>query len=262
MTVTDLSPHALRAEVRAGRLRGTTTGLAPGYAQANLVVVPEAWAEDLRAFCLRNPRPCPLLDVTAPGSPHPERLAPAADLRTDLPGYRVYAGGRVERRDDLLTVWRDDFVAFLIGCSFTFERALLAERIPVRHLELGITVPMYVTSRDCVPAGRIHGPMVVSMRPIAAELVERVRAICAGYPGSHGEPVHVGDPDALGVADLDRPDFGDAVPIRAGEVPLFWGCGVTPQVVLERSGCEWYASHEPGRMFVSDRDEKIAPLVH
>jgi uncharacterized protein YcsI (UPF0317 family) len=261
MAVTALLPPALRAEIRAGRLRGTTTGCAPGYAQANLVVLRDDWADDFRAFCLSNPRPCPLLDVTAPGSPHPKRLAPDADLRTDLPGYRVYARGRLERRDDLLDVWGDDLVAFLIGCSFSFERALRAEGIQLRHVELGLTVPMYVTSRACAPAGRVRGPMVVSMRPIPAERVERVRAICAGYPGSHGEPVHVGDSGALGITDLDRPDFGDAVPVRDGEVPVFWGCGVTPQVVLELSGCEWYAAHEPGRMLVTDREERIAPLA-
>ncbi len=261
MAVTALSPEALRGEIRARRFRRTTAGCAPGYAQANLVVLPREWADDFRAFCLRNPRPCPLLDVTAPGSPRPMRLAPDADVRTDLPGYRVYANGHAERRDDLLDVWRDDLVAFLIGCSFSFERALVADGISVRHLELGTTVPMYVTTIPCRSAGRVAGPMVVSMRPIAAALVDRVRTICARYPGSHGEPVHAGEPAAIGIADLARPDFGDAVPLRADEVAVFWGCGVTPQVVLERSGCSWYAAHEPGRMFVADREETVGPLA-
>lgn len=256
----DLAPAEIRREIRAGRFRTTTAGLTPGYAQANLVVLPREWADDFREFCLRNPRPCPLLDVTAPGSARPTRLAPDADLRTDVPGYRVYRDGVAEPRDDLRDLWRDDLVAFLLGCSFTFERALRAEGIPLRHIELGRTVPMFVTSLACEPAGRIAGPMVVSMRPILERDLERTRRICARYPGSHGEPVYVGDPARIGIRDLDRVDFGDPVPVRAGEVPAFWGCGVTPQVVLERSGCRWYASHEPGWMFISDRPETVAPL--
>jgi uncharacterized protein YcsI (UPF0317 family) len=179
----------------------------------------------------------------------------------DVPGYRVYDNGAVRRVDDLREAWRDDLVAFLLGCSFTFERALLAAGVPIRHIELGCTVPMFVTTLACASAGRLQGPMVVSMRPIPSERVPEVRRICARYPGSHGEPVHVGDPSAIGIVDLARPDFGEPVPARPGEVPAFWGCGVTPQVVLERSGCEWFASHEPGRMFVCDAPETIAPLT-
>ncbi len=257
----DLAPAEVRSAIRSGRFRGTTAGLAPGYAQANLVVVPGEWADDFRVFCLRNPRPCPLLDVTPPGSPRPLRLAPDADLRTDVPGYRVYRDGVAQRCDDLRSVWSDDLVAFLLGCSFTFERALLANGVPIRHIELGRTVPMFVTSLACEAAGRIAGPVVVSMRPIPGRNVPRAREICSRYPGSHGEPVHAGDPALIGISDLDRPDFGDPVPIHPEEVPVFWGCGVTPQVVLERSGCPWYASHEPGRMFVSDAEETIAPLT-
>ncbi len=261
MTVASRTPAELRAGIREGRFRATTAGFAPGFAQANLVVLPRGWADEFRSFCLRNPRPCPLLDATEPGSPHPRRLAPDADLRTDLPGYRVFSDGRFVDVADLRDVWRDDLVSFLIGCSFSFERALLDAVIPIRHLELGRTVPMYVTSRACAGAGRLAGPMVVSMRPLPETLVERVSAICAGYPGSHGPPVHVGDPEVIGIRDLARPDFGDPVPIRMGEVPVFWGCGVTPQVVLKRSGCQWFSAHRPGRMFVSDRPDTITPLV-
>jgi uncharacterized protein YcsI (UPF0317 family) len=255
-----LGPAAVRAEIRDRRFRGTTAGLAPGHAQANLVVLGRDWADEFREFCLANPRPCPLLDVTAPGSPRPQRVAPDADVRTDIPGYRLYRGGVFEQLDDLRGVWRDDLVAFLTGCSFSFERALLANGILVRHIALGRTVPMYISSLECAATARLRGPMVVSMRPIAAQDVDRVRQICARYPGSHGEPVHVGDPSAIGIRDLGGPDFGDAVPVGEGEVPVFWGCGVTPQVVLDRSGCRWFASHEPGRMFVTDREETIAPL--
>jgi uncharacterized protein YcsI (UPF0317 family) len=261
VAVVSRTPAELRNEIRSGRFSGTTAGLAPGFAQANLVVLKREWAEEFRAFCLRNPRPCPLLDMTEPGSPHPLRLAPDADLRTDVPGYRVFSDGRFVEVTDLRDVWSGDVVSFLIGCSFSFERALLSAGLPLRHIELGSTVPMYVTSRVCAAAGRLGGPMVVSMRPLPEPLVERATAICSAYPGSHGPPVHVGDPAALGIRDLTQPDFGDPVPIRAGEVPVFWGCGVTPQVVLERSGCEWFAAHRPGRMFVSDRPDTIGPLV-
>ena len=254
------APETVREAIRSGTWRGSTSAVAPGYAQANLIVVPRAWAAEVREFCERNPRPCPLLDVTEPGSPHPSRVAPNADLRTDVAGYRIYERGTMRQARDLREEWRDDLVAFLLGCSFSFERALVAARIPMRHTDLGRTVPMYTTSRPCAPAGRLRGDLVVSMRPIATGRTHDVVEICARYPGAHGAPVHLGDPSALGIGDLDRPDFGDAVPIENGEVPAFWACGVTPQVVLRESGCEWFASHEPGRMFVTDREETLPPL--
>ena len=252
--------ESLRAAVRAKTWSGSTAGAAPGFAQANLIVLESEWADEFRLFCARNRQACPLLDMTVGGSPKPRRVAPDADVRTDLPGFRIYEGGRVRHVTDLVSVWCNDLVAFLLGCSFTFERALVAAGIPMRHVELARTVPMYTTTRQCAPAGRLHGPLVVSMRPIPQARVEDVREICARYPGAHGEPVHVGDPFALGIADLARPDFGDAVPLREDEVPAFWACGVTPQVVLRESGCLWYASHEPGQMFVTDREEELPPL--
>jgi uncharacterized protein YcsI (UPF0317 family) len=253
-------PHAVRALVREGRWSGSTAGAAPGYAQANLVVLRRDWADEFRLFCLANPRPCPLLDVTAAGSPHPYRVAPAADLRTDVPGYRVYERDAMRQLTDLRAVWQDDFTAFLLGCSFSFERSLIAAGVPMRHIELGLTVPMYVSNLQCAPVGRLHGPLVVSMRPIARERADEVAAICAQFPGAHGAPMHVGDPSALGIADLSRPDNGDPVPLKPGEIPAFWACGVTPQVVLHDSGCDWFATHEPGHMFVTDRVEDLAPL--
>lgn len=255
------TPPEIRAAIRAGQLRGTTAGLAPGHAQANLVVVEREWADDLARFCLRNPRPCPLLEVTRAGSPVPHRLADGADIRTDLPGYRVYRDGVAEDAADLRAVWHDGLVAFLLGCSLSFEQALRAEGIPMRHIDLGRTVPMYVTTLECEPAGRLGGPMVVSMRPVAAGSIDRVVEISSRYPSAHGAPVHVGDPARIGIARLEQPDFGDAVPVEAGEVPVFWGCGVTPQVVLSRSGCRWFAGHRPGQMFVSDRADDIALLT-
>ncbi|MEA2661803.1 MAG: hypothetical protein QOH08_1375 [Chloroflexota bacterium] len=253
-------PSDVRRAARDGLLRTTTAGMAPGFAQANLAVVTRDWAGEFREFCERNPQPCPLLDVTEPGSPRPMRLAPDADIRYDLPGYRIFRDGSFTDATDLASVWTNDMVAFLIGCSFSFEDAMLRDRIPVRHIELGRTVPMFVTNIDCTPVGRLSGPTVVSMRPIPLGSVDRVREICARYPGSHGAPLHIGDPSAIGIADVGRPDFGDAVPIGPDEVPVFWACGVTPQIVLDRSGCPTWASHKPGCMFVSDREETIDRL--
>jgi uncharacterized protein YcsI (UPF0317 family) len=242
-----------RQEIRAGRWRRPTAGLAPGYVQANLVIVPAAAADDFLGFCQRNPRPCPLLDVTAPGDPEPRRTAPGADVRTDLPRYRVFRDGRpVEERYDLRALWRDDLVAFLLGCSFTFEEALQRAGLRIRHLDLGRNVPMYVTNRSCEPAGPFAGPMVVSMRPFAPADVPRVEAITARYLLAHGAPVHAGDPAAIGIGDLARPDFGDPVPVEPGEVPVFWACGVTPQVALRRARLPLAITHAPGHMFITD----------
>src|SRR5262249_53297197 len=202
----------VRRLARAGELTGPTPGLAAGFVQGNLVVVPRDLAFDFLLFCQRNPKPCPLLDVTEPGSADPRLVAPGSDLRTDLPRYRVYALGQlVDEPTALGGWWRDDLVAFLLGCSFTFESALVQAGLPVRHLELGCNVPMYRTRIACRPAGVFHGPMVVSMRPMTpAQAIEAVR-VCARFPRAHGTPVHLGDPEAIGIRDLDQPDFGDPV---------------------------------------------------
>jgi uncharacterized protein YcsI (UPF0317 family) len=242
-----------RAAIRRGEWTGPTAGLAPGYTQANLVMLPEADAFDFLRFCVRNPKPCPVLEVTDPGSPEPAATAPGADLRTDVPRYRVYRDGEPDGEPtDVRDAWRDDLVAFLIGCSFTFERALLAEDLPVRHIEQGVNVPMYRTSRDCHPAGRFEGPLVVSMRPMTPEQAIRATQITSRYPTVHGAPVHVGDPEQLGIADLQAPDYGDPVEIRPGEIPVFWACGVTPQAVAAASRPELMITHAPGHMFVTD----------
>jgi uncharacterized protein YcsI (UPF0317 family) len=256
--------HATGAEVRRqarhGQWSGPTPGLALGYVQANLVVVPRDLAFDFLLFCQRNPRPCPLLDVTEPGSPEPRRAAPGADLRTDLPRYRVYRHGElVEEPPDLGRWWRDDLVSFLIGCSFTFENALLQAGLPLRHLECGCNVPMYSTSIACEPAGVFRGPMVVSMRPLTPAQTVRAVQVCSRFPRTHGAPVHFGDPAAIGVADLDRPDFGDPVDVRPGEVPVFWACGVTPQAVAMHMRPPLLITHKPGHMFLTDwRDADFA----
>jgi uncharacterized protein YcsI (UPF0317 family) len=245
------SPAAGRAAYRAG-LAQPTAGTADGYAQANLVSVPRELAYDLLLFTQRNPKPCPVLDVTEPGS-WTTPLAPTADLRTDLPRYRIWRHGElVEEPNDVVDAWRADLVTFLIGCSFTFEAGLQQAGIPVRHVEQGVNVPMYRTNRPTRPAGRLHGDLVVSMRPIPADQVADAVRVTAAVPSVHGAPVHVGDPAGLGIADLDNPDFGDPVEIRAGEVPVFWACGVTPQVAIMASRPPFAITHAPGHMFLTD----------
>lgn len=246
-----VSPAEARGRFRAG-LRTPTATWAPGYAQANLVVLPRDVAPDFMLFALRNPKPCPVLDVTDPGSPV-TCLAPGADLRTDLPAYRVWEHGEcVAEPADVSGYWRDDLMAFLIGCSFTFERALTAAGVPVRHLEQGCNVPMFVTGRRCRPAGIFSGPLVVSMRPVPAERVPAAAAVSARYPAVHGAPVHIGSPAALGIADASRPDFGDPVDTQEGDVPVFWACGVTPQVALASARTPFAITHAPGHMLITD----------
>jgi uncharacterized protein YcsI (UPF0317 family) len=249
-------PQALRAAIRRGTWAGPTAGLAPGCAQANLVVLPAADALDFLRFCVHNAQACPVLEVTDPGSAEPVHTAPGADLRTDLPRYRVYRHGEVvEEPPDVVAHWRDDLVAFLLGCSFTFERALLAEGLPVRHIEQRVNVPMYRTSIDCRPSGRFAGPLVVSMRPMQPAQAIRATQVTARFVRAHGAPVHVGAPEAIGIADLGRPDYGDPVALHDGELPVFWACGVTPQAVAQRCRPELMITHAPGHMFVTDEPE-------
>jgi len=244
-------PASARQCFRTG-LRVTTAGWANGYTQANLIAVPRDLAFDLLLFASRNPKPCPVLDVTEPGQPTTV-LAPFADLRVDLPAYRVWRDGEcVAETTDVTEYWRDDLVAMLLGCSFTFEQALLAAGVPVRHLEEDCNVPMYRTNIACRPAGALAGPMVVSMRPIPAPLVATAVRVTSRYPAVHGAPVHIGDPAGLGITALNKPDFGDAVTVHDGEVPVFWACGVTPQAVVMASRPAFAISHAPGHMFVTD----------
>ncbi len=221
-------------------------------------MLPEDAASDFELFARRNPKPCPLLDITEPGS-WVTRLAPGADLRTDLPAYRVWEHGTCVAEPGAITpYWQGDLVAFLIGCSFTFDRALLAAGVPVRHVAESLNVPMFITDRGCEPAGRFGGPLVVSMRPIPADLVAAAVAVTSRYQVAHGEPVHIGDPVTLGIADLTKPDFGDSVTIEAGEVPVFWACGVTPQVAIARARLPFAITHAPGHMLITDTPEAEA----
>jgi uncharacterized protein YcsI (UPF0317 family) len=256
ITSFDIEPATATAEQarRAYRegLVTPTTGWACGVAQANLVVVPHDWAYDVLLFCHRNPKPCPVLDVTDAGATSTV-LAPDADLRTDVPRYRVWRDGElVDEPTHVTDLWREDLVSFLIGCSFTFETGLVQAGVPLRHVEQGRNVAMYVTDRPCRPAGRLRGPLVVSMRPIPAPLVATAVRVTAAMPEVHGAPVHVGAPAALGIADLDRPDFGDPVEVREDELPVFWACGVTPQAALMASRPPFAITHAPGHMFVTD----------
>jgi len=257
MTMTDklIGPADARMLFRAG-LRVPTAGWAPGHVQANLVAVPRNLAFHLVRFAERNPRPCPLLETTEPGTAN-SVLAPGADLRTDVPAYRVWRDGEcLVETTDVTRYWRDDLVTLLIGCSFTFEQALLRAGVPIRHLEQGRNVPMFRTNVQCSPAGPLAGPMVVSMRPVPAPLVETAIQVTSRYPAAHGAPVHVGDPTALGIADLSRPDFGDPVTTADDDVPVFWACGVTAQAVVMASRPAFAIFHAPGHMFVTDVPDK------
>ncbi|WP_370944830.1 putative hydro-lyase [Amycolatopsis sp. cg5] len=255
-----LTPAAARALFRSGRTR-PTAGWATGFTQTNLIAVPEDWAYDMLLFCQRNPKPCPVLDVSEPGDPTTV-LAPDADLRSDLPLYRVWENGQLAGEvSDVSGLWRTDLVAFSIGCSFTFETALAEAGIPLRHVDQGRNVAMYVTDVECRPAGRLHGPMVVSMRQIPADRVDDATRISAAMPAVHGAPVHVGDPAKLGIHDLGKPDFGDPVDAEPGDVPMFWACGVTPQAALMASRPPFAITHAPGHMFVSDRRDSDYRVV-
>jgi len=249
----------VRRLARQGELTGPTPGMAPGFVQANLVIVPQDLAFDFLLFCQRNPKPCPLLDVTQPGDSEPKEVAPGADLRVDVPRYCVYQNGElIDEPVNVTSCWRDDLVSFLLGCSFTFENALTRAGLPVRHVEMGTNVPMFRTSLQCKAAGRFQGPMVVSMRPMSRAQALEAGQICARFPRAHGAPIHVGDPAAIGIRNLDRPDFGDPVPMHAGEIPVFWACGVTPQAVAMASRPTLLITHKPGHMFLTDlRDSDL-----
>ncbi len=254
------SPVELRELIRRGELVRPTGGLAPNHVQVNLAILPRDLAFDFMLFCQRNPTPCPLLEVVEAGSSEPKRMAPGADLRTDLGKYRVYENGEVVAEvEDISDYWRDDLVSFLLGCSFSFESALIRAGISLPHIEQGTNVSMYITSVQTEPAGVFSGPMVVSMRSVPREKVVRAVQVTSRFPAVHGAPVHVGDPSALGIKDVSIPDLGDPTEIKEGDVPVFWGCGVTPQAVAMNSKPSLMITHSPGYMFITDwLDEDLA----
>ncbi len=253
MAYEKMSPKEVRALISKGEITGPTAGMCAGYAQANLVILPADLAGDFLEFTKKNPKSCPLLEVTKPGERILSKVAPGADIAREIPKYRLYKNGKLEGEyTDVEALWRDDLVTFLLGCSFSFEAALLEEGVPVRHIEEGRNVPMYKTNVPCESAGPFHGNMVVSMRPIPADLVAKAIRITTDMPRVHGAPYHVGCPEAIGIKNVNKPDFGDAVTIKPGEIPVFWCCGVTPQNVLMATKPPFAITHAPGHMFITD----------
>lgn len=249
-----------RLAIRHGRHTGPTAGMAPGYVQGNLAILPKDVAEEFLRFAVANPKPCPLLAVSEQGDPHVPSLAADLDIRTDVPRYRVWRDGEiVDEPSDLHAHWRDDLVTFVIGCSYSFESALIEDGIEMRHITKGCAVPMYRTSLATTPAGRFHGPMVVSMRPMTPANAIRAIQITGRLPNVHGAPVHLGRPDLIGIRDLGKPDYGDAVPVGPDEIPVFWACGVTPQSVIAAARPPFCITHYPGSMIVTDlRNGRLA----
>jgi uncharacterized protein YcsI (UPF0317 family) len=245
---------AVRLACRDGSVTAATSGMAPGFVQGNLAVLPKDLANDFLRFCQANPKPCPVIGVSEVGDPTVPALGRDLDLRTDLPRYRVWKDGDiVAETDDVTGWWRDDLVAFVIGCSLSFEEALLAEGLPLRHVERGTRVPMFRTSIPCAPAGVFSGPMVVSMRPLKPAHAIRAVQVTSRFPAVHGAPVHLGMPGAIGIRDLARPDYGDPNEVHDDEIPVFWACGVTPQSVIQEARPSFAITHAPGCMLATDR---------
>jgi len=256
-----LLPHDVRKLIRKGQWQTPTTGLAPGYVQANLVMLPMAEAFSFLLFCVRNPKPCPVLDVLEPGAWEP-KIAPGADLRTDLPRYKIYENGEFkEETFEVLKFVRKDLVSFLFGCSFSFESALQSAGVPVRNLEEDCNVSMYITNRPCISAGPFSSPLVVSMRPMKREHAIRAIQVTTRFNQTHGAPVHMGFPEEIGIDDISKPDFGDPVTILPDEIPVFWACGVTTTLAAISADLPLVITHAPGHMFISDqRDETLTLL--
>jgi uncharacterized protein YcsI (UPF0317 family) len=254
--------QTVRQRIRRGEVIGHTSGLAPGCVQGNVVILPAALASDFLRFCQANPKPCPLLAVSAPGNPALPVLGADIDIRTDVPGYRVFRNGElVGEVTDIRPHWRDDLVTFILGCSFSFESALLEDGLPLKHVARGLNVPMYRTGVQTVPAGPFHGPLVVSMRPFKPADAIRAVQITSRFPSVHGAPVHIGKPELIGIPDLGKPDWGDAVEVAEDELPVFWACGVTPQAVIAEAKPEFCITHAPGSMLITDlRNSKFAIL--
>lgn len=246
----------VRKVIRAGTYNGHTAGLASGVLQANLAILPEEVALDFMRFCQRNPKPCPLVGVSETGGPHLPTLGPNIDIRSDVPAYNIYRDGKLaSERNDIKTIWNDRLVTFALGCSFTFEHALNKAGISLWHIDNDTTVPMFRTNIKTVPAGPFSGPLVVSMRAIPEPQVTLAVDISRRFPLAHGAPIHIGSPDKIGIAEIDRPDWGDPAPVPPGTVPVFWACGVTPQVAIEMAGVPLCITHKPGHMLITDVPE-------
>ncbi len=258
----DAAAVEVRAAIRSGSYDGHTAGLAPGKLQCNLAILPERFALDFLRFCQRNPKPCPVVGVGDTGNPTLPTLGKDIDIRTDVAKYRVFRNGALsDEVTDITDEWAEDLVTVALGCSFTFENALLRAGIPVRHIESGLNVPMFRTNIDLVPAGRFGGQMVVTMRPIPEKQVSEAREISRRFPQAHGAPIAIGDPAKIGISNLSQPDWGDAVEIRTGEVPVYWACGVTPQNVLLDAGLPICITHSPGHMLITDVAEDAETTI-
>tara|TARA_R110001583_G_scaffold2233_3_gene16389 strand:+ start:6137 stop:6943 length:807 start_codon:yes stop_codon:yes gene_type:complete len=252
--ITQLSAYALRQLIRQNRFNDNTSGFAQGCVQGNIVILSKDWASDFLQFCQFNPKPCPLIGMSASaGNFHLPELGKDIDIRTDVPGYRLFINGVFEQElTDIKALWRNDLVTFVLGCSFSFEEALIADGLEIRNISENKNVPMYRTNIPCKTAGRFSGETVVSMRPMLAKDAIRAIQICSRFPSVHGAPIHFGQPELIGINDIDNPDYGDAVTIKDNEVPVFWACGVTPQLALERTKPPFCITHSPGKMLVTD----------
>ncbi len=251
-----LSPKALREQIRNQSFNRPTSGVCGEFVQANVVILPKEEAFDFFLFAFRNPKSCPLIDVLSPGETE-SLLAEGSDIRTDVPKYRIYRDGQLtEEVPSIESYWEDHFVTFLIGCSFTFEQSLIDADIPLRHIEENKNVAMFTTNIQTESAGNLHGPLVVSMRPIKNDLIQKASEITAQFPNMHGAPVHIGDPSEIGIDDIQQPDFGDPVDVKDNEQPVFWACGVTPQMAAITSKIPFMITHSPGHMFVTDVTNK------
>ncbi|WP_319370480.1 putative hydro-lyase [uncultured Ilyobacter sp.] len=258
----DLKPRKVRQMIRENKIKKNTAGMCHGYVQGNLVILPKIYTYDFLLFAQRNPKQCPILEVSDMGSREFGRMAPGSDIAADIPKYRVYKNGELHGEfGDIKSFWKDDYVSFLIGCSFTFESAMVDEGIEVRHISEGKNVPMYITNIQCEKAGIFEGPTVVSMRPLPYSDVVRAVQITSRYPGVHGAPIHIGNPSEIGIKDINNPDFGDSVEVKEGEIPVFWACGVTPQAVAMKVKPEIMITHAPGYMFITDlKNQKLSLL--
>lgn len=253
MDYSAMSPYEVRKLIREEKITGQTSGMCAGYAQANLAVLPKEYAYDFLLFTHRNPKPCPILEVSDVGSMYLKKIAKDCNIASDIPKYRVYENGIMTGEyTNVEKLWRDDLVAFLIGCSFSFESELLESGVSVRHIEEGRNVPMYMTNIECEPAGIFSGKMVVSMRPLPYDQIVKSVNITASMPRVHGTPIHIGDPAAIGIKDINKPDFGDSVTIKEGETPVFWACGVTPQSIVMNTKPSFCITHAPGHMLITD----------
>ena len=255
--------HDVRNAIRDQSYRGHTAGLGAGFLQANLAIMPESYALDFMRYCQRNPKPCPLTGVSDTGNPMMTTMGKDIDIRTDIPVFNIYQQGQLtSEATDISDIWQDDFVVFALGCSFTFEHALQRAGISLWHIQNDTTVPMFRSNIETVAAGPFHGRMAVSMRAIPKESLRKTIDVSSRYPLAHGAPVHWGDPKKIGIQDVSRPDWGDPAPVAEGEIPVFWACGVTPQIAIEQAQLPICITHKPGHMLITDiAEDAVVPIL-